>query len=96
MARRKSAGLRDGDEESAPAAPVVQRLLKALSKNNITNNVKGDGQDCRSCTFLSSSEQVVGYNCAFDADHQSHRDAFGFVMVCLVQKVHGAQGDSEA
>ena len=80
----------------ASTARVVQEDFLKAAQRNITTNFKGDGQECPSHTFLSSSEEVVGYYGAFDANHQSHNDTFCFVMVRLVQKVHGAQAGSEA
>jgi hypothetical protein len=47
-------------------------------------------------TLLSGQEQVVGYYGAFYAYDQSQGDAFGFVVVCFVEKVDGAQAGSEA
>ena len=47
-------GLRNGDEESVSAAPVAQRKrCAARSKSNTKSDVKGDGQECPSHTFLA-------------------------------------------
>jgi hypothetical protein len=74
----------------------LKNRVKNKVKNKVKSNINCDGQECPSHTVLSGCEVIVGYYGAFDADNQSHRDAFRFVVVCLVQKVDGAEASAEA
>jgi len=44
---------------------------------------------------LSRCKKIAGYYAALYSDHQAHDNAFRFVMVGLVEKIHGAQAGSE-
>jgi hypothetical protein len=46
--------------------------------------------------YLPGGEEVVGDYGALYSDHQPQRNAFGFVVVCLVQEIRCANRRAEA
>src|SRR4030088_1391501 len=46
--------------------------------------------------YLPSREEIVGHDRALNSDHQPHGNTLGFVVMCLVQDVHGTNGGAEA
>ena len=45
---------------------------------------------------LVDAREIIGYESAFDRDHGSGRDAFGFVVMSDVEQIGGADSEAKA